>query len=102
MVLWSFSLPASQWGGIYRHEKITDKIASHYRAINAQAKSNLAAFSNIGKFTLVISSEAVLVGLDISCVSSSSSSSMLHTAVEEFDNVNSWALKNNLKIYPSK
>src|SRR6218665_2760129 len=29
-------------------------------------------------------------------------SSMLHTAVEEFDNINSWALKNNLKIHPSK
>src|SRR6218665_710397 len=27
---------------------------------------------------------------------------MLHTAVEEFDNINSWALKNNLKIHPSK
>src|SRR6218665_2226028 len=30
-------------------------------------------------------------------------SSMLHTAVEElFDNIKSWALKNNLKIHPSK
>jgi len=29
-------------------------------------------------------------------------SSMLHSAVEEFDNINSWALKNNLKIHPSK
>ena len=29
-------------------------------------------------------------------------SSMIHTATEEFDNIQSWAAKNNLKIHPSK
>src|SRR6218665_3273318 len=29
-------------------------------------------------------------------------SSMIHTAIEEYDNIRSWALKNNLKIHPSK
>jgi len=29
-------------------------------------------------------------------------SSMIHTATEEFDNIQSWTAKNNLKIHPSK
>src|SRR6218665_3603068 len=29
-------------------------------------------------------------------------SSMIHTATEEFENIQSWAAKNNLKIHPSK
>ena len=29
-------------------------------------------------------------------------SSMIHTATEEFDNIQSWAAKNNLKVHQSK